>query len=239
MSKAYLTIDDGPTKNTKSITDFLIKKNIQSIMFFTGIQTIKNRKEAIYAIQKNCIVGNHSFTHPHFSELDLDECISEIELQEEQLNLLYKEAGIQRRYRIFRFPYGDKGGKNKDALQKYLKNSGFNKFNDNKITFPWYYESGLNKDIDLYWTFDFFEYKLEYNNGFTFEDIIKEINEMNPKEGAPLLAPDVYNIVLIHDHEKCEKSLQNYFYDIINYVLDQGVEFIKPEFIKPRSWLYI
>jgi peptidoglycan/xylan/chitin deacetylase (PgdA/CDA1 family) len=232
MSKAYLTIDDGPTKNTKAIMDFLISKNIIPIMFFDGIQIIKAREQGIYAIQKGAIVGNHSFTHPHFSDLDLDESICEIELQQEQIDLLYKDAGVIRKYKLFRFPYGDKGGKNKNALQEYLKKSGFSKFDDSKIKYPWYYDEGLDKDIDIFWTFDFLEYKLASCES-TFAHILNKINDMNPKKGGILLKPDEYNIVLIHDHEDTEEVYPNYFNKIINYVLYHGVEFIKPEFITP------
>lgn len=231
MSKAYLTIDDGPTKNTQKLVNFLVSKNIPSIMFFTGENILKYKKEAIYALQNNVIVGNHSFSHPNFSDLTLDECICEIECQEKQLNLLYKEANVPRKYKIFRFPYGNKGGANKESLQEYLKLKGFDKFDDHKIKYDWYYKEGLNKDIDVYWTFDFFEYKLEYNMDFTFEDILYEINDKNPKSGGTLLKPNAYNIVLIHDHEKSEEVYPNYFSKIINYTLYSGVKYIQPQFI--------
>jgi peptidoglycan/xylan/chitin deacetylase (PgdA/CDA1 family) len=90
MSKAYLTIDDGPTKNTRAFIDFLISKNITPIMFFYGEQICKERENGIYAIQKGAVIGNHSYTHPHFSELNLDECISEIECQEDQIDCYTK-----------------------------------------------------------------------------------------------------------------------------------------------------
>jgi peptidoglycan-N-acetylglucosamine deacetylase len=231
MSKAYLTIDDGPTKNTKEFIDFLVSKNIKPIMFFSGEQICKERENGIYAIQKGAVIGNHSYTHPHFSDLNLDECISEIESQEEQIDLLYKEAGVIRKYKLFRFPYGDKGGENKDALQEYLKKNGFVRIDDIQIKYEWYYENKLNKDYDVFWTFDFKEYELEYDNGFTYSDILNVIHDDKPETGGILLRPNVNNIVLIHDHEKTEEVCQNYFYKIINHALENGVEFIEPKFI--------
>jgi len=235
MSKAYLTIDDGPTKNTKAFTDFLMSKDITPIMFFYGEQISEERENGIYAIQNGAIIGNHSYTHPHFSELDLDECISEIERQEEQIDLLYKDAGVTRKYKLFRFPYGDKGGKNKNILQEYLANNGFSRIDDTEIKYEWYQENKLNKDYDIFWTFDFTEYKLEYDNEFTYDSILDLINGDKPKTGGPLLGQNINNIVLIHDHEKTEEVSPNYFYNIINYVLDRGVEFVKPKFISPKN----
>lgn len=231
MSSAYLTIDDGPTKNTKAYIDFLNSKDITPIMFFWGEKIRKSREEGIYAIQNGAIIGNHTYTHPHCSKLDLDECISEIERQEEQIDLLYKDAGVIRKYKIFRFPYADKGGKNKKALQEYLKKNGFSRINDTEITSDWYNERELNKDYDVFFTFDCQEYRLQHNDEFTCEDIFKAIHNENQKTGGVLIVPNVQNIFVIHDHPQTDEIYPNYFYEIINHILDNGVEFIKPKFI--------
>ncbi len=55
-------------------------------------------------------IGNHSFSHPYFSELSFEECTEQI---------LSTEV-IERRHKLFRFPYGDKGGEHKDRLQEFL-----------------------------------------------------------------------------------------------------------------------
>ncbi len=39
-------------------------------------------------------------------------------------------ADTKRTYRPFRFPYGDKGQKNRDAFQSCLRERGFSKVND-------------------------------------------------------------------------------------------------------------
>lgn len=233
MSKAYLTIDDGPTKNTKGIIDFLNGKEITPIMFFYGEQINKAKEEGIYAIQNGAIIGNHSFSHPHFSDIEFEESISEIERQEEQIDLLYKSAGVDRKYKLFRFPYGDKGGKNQKALQEYLASHGFCRINDIPIDYDWYHKANLDKDYDVLWTFNFCEYQLTHNIGFTYDDILKKINDDNPETGGPLLAPNVHNIILIHDHENTEELRAGYFFELINYVLDKGVEFVKPMFMIP------
>lgn len=80
------------------------------------------------------IIGNHSYSHPQFSELSFEDGIKEIEKCEEILNKLYRDAGVERKYRPFRFPYGDKGGVHKDEYQEYFKSHGFSKLNDTEIS---------------------------------------------------------------------------------------------------------
>ena len=91
------------------------------------------------------IIGNHSYSHPAFSSLSTEECIEEIERCETVLSKLYLDAGVERKYRPFRFPYGDKGGINKNSLQRYLKEQGFHKVTYTQITYPWWKENSLDK----------------------------------------------------------------------------------------------
>ena len=86
----------------------------------SSIDKSATREMIDYAIKNGVIVGNHSYSHPHFSALDMAECTAEIHQCECLLDQLYREAGIRRLCRPFRFPYGDKGGKNKAALVERL-----------------------------------------------------------------------------------------------------------------------
>ena len=138
MINAVLTIDDISSKNTPAIIDYLCEKGIKCVMFAWGAFVENLFDEAVYALKHGMIVGNHSYSHPNFSKLTLEEGINEIEKCEAVLDKLYKDAGVERRYRPFRFPYGDKGGENKDALQKYLAEKGFDKLDDRSITWPWW-----------------------------------------------------------------------------------------------------
>ena len=68
-------------------------------------------------------IGNHSFSHPYFSELSFEECTEQILRTEDILNRIYApiaSEGIERPHKLFRFPYGDKGGEHKDRLQEFL-----------------------------------------------------------------------------------------------------------------------
>ena len=160
MNSALLTIDDIASKNTPAIVDYLNEKRIKAILFATGQNVERYYEEALYAVKNGMIVGNHSYSHPAFSSLSMKECMEEIEKCEIVLERLYKDSGVERVFRPFRFPYGNKGGDNKNALQKYLKEKGFQKVDDTHITYPWWRENSLDTDIDTFWTFDFEEYKI-------------------------------------------------------------------------------
>ena len=140
MIRAILTIDDISSKNTPEIVDFLCEKGITAVMFARGENVERYYDEAVYAVQKGMIVGNHSCSHPAFSAITLEEGIKEIEKCEKVLNRLYLDSGVQRKYRPFRFPYGDKGGENREKFEKYLKENGFHKLDDRLIPYPWWRE---------------------------------------------------------------------------------------------------
>ena len=231
MIRALLTIDDVSSENTPAIVDYLCGKNIPVIMFMVGEWAQKHPDELIYALKHGIVVGNHSYSHPHFSELNFDECVKEIDKNEEVLDRFYEKAGVERKFRPFRFPYGDKGGDNKDNIQKYLADNGFDKVDDTKLGYPWWKERGLDKDIDTLWSFDFAEYGIRPGSGFTLEDVMKKIYDSEPSDGAALLKENSNHILLLHAHDETEAMVPGYYKIFIEELLKNGVEFIAPEFI--------
>ena len=232
MIRAYLRIDDSPSNITPDIIDFLSEKGITPVIFATGEDIESHFDNAVYALKKGSVIGNHSFTHRNFAELSFDECVAEIEMCENALDKLYKYASIEREHKLFAFPYGNKGESNKELIQQYLKDNGFSRIDDSDIRFDWYKKQGHDKDIDIYWTFDFAEYQLEQNNGFEYEDIINRINDKHPSDGAALLEENSFHIAMIHDHEQTNAIVPDYYKKIIDYVTERGVEFISPKFLK-------
>lgn len=231
MITAVLTIDDIASENTPAIVDHLVSKGIKCVMFAWGELVESHFDEAVYALKKGMIVGNHSYSHPAFSKLTLDEAIAEIEKCEAVLDGLYKAAGAERRFRPFRFPYGDKGGENKDALQKYLAEKGFDKLDDRSIPYQWWKDFGLSRDIDTLWTFDFGEYNIRPGSGFTAEDVFARINDPAPAYGAPLLEDGGHHIILLHAHDETEKLVPGYYRQFVDCLIERGVVFTEPGFI--------
>lgn len=232
MNSALLTIDDISSKNTPAIVDYLKEKQIKAILFATGENVEKYYDEAIYALKNGMIVGNHSYSHPAFSTLTWEECVEEIEKCETILDKLYKDSGIERTFKPFRFPFGDKGGENKAAMQKLFREKGFHKVDDRHITYPWWKENGLNEDIDTFWTFDFGEYNIRQGSGFTKESVWERMHNPNPASGAVLFAENNRHILLLHAHDETEEMLPEYYKLFIEHLLENGVTFEEPRFLR-------
>ncbi len=231
MSKAYLTIDDISTPYTPEIVDFLCDKGIKPILFSVGINVEKYRKEALYALRKGVIIGNHSYSHPAFSSLSLAQAKEEVDRQEALLDALYAEAGVPRTIKVFRFPYGDRGGDQKQAIQEYLLEKGFSKLDDTVVEFEWYRDGECAQNVDTFWTFDFAEYQIRPDSTFTFEDVVDRVYDRNQKKPSHLLMPGSNHIILIHDHAETEEMEPNYFKRLIELLLQEGVEFLEPRFL--------
>lgn len=231
MNTAILTIDDIASQNTVAIVDYLNEKGIRAVMFATGANVEKFYDEAMYAVKHGMIVGNHTYSHNAASKIPLEEAIADIEKCEKVLDKLYADCDVERIYRPFRFPYGDKGGENKDALQQYLKENGFSKLNDKKLTYPWWTKLGMDKDIDTFWTFDFEEYRLQNDPTFTKEDIWAKVGNRNPAAGAALFGENNHHFILTHAHDETEFLFPEYYKHFIQRMLDNGVVFEEPSFL--------
>lgn len=207
-------------------------------MFAEGARVERFYEEALYALQNGMIVGNHSYSHPAFSSISMEQCVEEIEKCEQVLNKLYADAGVERKYRPFRFPYGDKGGENKDALQKYFVEKGFHKVDDTQIPYPWWKELGMNRDVDTFWTFDFEEYRLQYDAEFTKQSIWDKIFNTNSQKGTVLFAEGNKHILLLHAHDETEEIYPQYYKEFIDCCLERGLKFEEPRFLKTDNGTY-
>lgn len=239
MRKAYFTIDDAPTDDMYRKIDFLVSKNIPGIWFCIGEFMEKNPEPVIYAIQKGFIIGNHSWSHPHFSDITLEEARMQIQKTDMLIEEIYKKAMAHRPIKMFRFPYGDRGAgddltshifKNNSthvqSIQMYLKELGYkNPFTD--ITYFWYSRAQHPKSVDIYWSFDCLDWALGikrpfwYPSVYTRDDILKRMNLYFRKHKYSASG----EIIITHDHIN-KKEL---FEPIINNLLTQDLTFVLPE----------
>ena len=232
MISAVLTIDDIASKNTPAIVDYLLEKDIHPVMFAVGENVKKYYDEALYVVKKGIILGNHSYSHPSFSNISIEEAKEQIDMNEEVLNKLYADAQVDRIIRPFRFPYGDKGGKNKETIQNYLKEKGFNKLKDTRVSSPMWKETGLDKDIDTFWTFDFCEYNIRPNKDFSLKDVWERVGQLQLEKEKTDLQKDIFHILLMHAHDETEEMVPEYYKLFIDHLLEKGVSFQKPEFFE-------
>ena len=109
----FLTFDDGPLPCTERILDTLARTGHKATFFVIGRNLLnpKLRKIALRALQEGHEIGNHSFSHPHFSEISTDSAVHEIRTSHALIQQLVQEAGVARKRQdlYFRFPFGDCG----------------------------------------------------------------------------------------------------------------------------------
>ena len=225
-TKVIMTIDDIPQDITKAVIDCYREMNIPFVMFGIGQDMEKREDDVIYALSRGVVVGNHTYTHPHLSELSYEEGIEEIEKTEEILNRLYGKAGVERKYKLFRFPFIDKGGENKDRYQKYLREHGFMKIDDREASTPVYLKDGHKKDIDVAPSIDLAEYTIRPGSGVGIDEIYKYLELQ-----LSTLSTDSTEIVLMHTHDETEEMVPGYYKLLADKMLGLGLKFTGPEFI--------
>ncbi|MCR4839184.1 MAG: polysaccharide deacetylase family protein [Eubacterium sp.] len=229
MAKIILTIDDMPQENTPALVDWLSAMEIPAVFFAVGENLEKHPEIAIYALQKGFLIGNHSYSHPAFSAISLEEGIREITRTEVILDQIYREAGVKREHKIFRFPYIDKGGVFRGAYQDYLRKAGFSKLVDSGIEAPGYLSQGMHRDMDTACSFDCQEYNIP-PGALTIQDVLRRIEEGDPGMGSSV-TDESEQIVLLHSHDDTERCVPEYYRLILGKMLEFGAVFMRPMFI--------
>ncbi len=248
--QVYLTIDDGPSEDFKDKVDYLYERNIPAIFFCIGKNIEEHIEDVVYAIIKGFIIGNHSYSHKHFSDLTIDESKDSIKLADGLIEEAYKLAGITRQLKVFRFPHFDQGGDSSGddyenkwskpewewslyprndrrlALQSFLKDLDYiqPQFKGVKLK---YFDKNIFDSLDVRCTYDQMEYFLGVDNapyGMDKEEVILgRIDEDEPYAGRGLNCLDTTDIILIHDHE----STTDLFFKIINRYIEKNLKFLE------------
>lgn len=226
MSRLILTIDDIPQRVTVPLVDYLSEMNIPAVFFAVGENIETDPAPAIHALEKGFQIGNHSLSHPSFSKISFEDAVWEIERTETLIDRVYRDAGVKRTVRLFRFPYIDKGGENKERLQEYLRSAGFQKPDDSRVTAESYRIH--REDIDVACSFDCREYNIP-SGTMTIEDVLRHIREGDPEDGA-VVTDDSTQIVLLHSHDDTEKLVPGYYRIILEELMKAGGEFVPADF---------
>ena len=247
----YLTIDDGPSIDFLEKKELLLEKKIPAIFFCIGKNIEERFDEVVKAVRNGFIIGNHSYSHPHFSDIPIAEAKNQIQLTDALINQVYNKAEKPRRYKWFRFPYGDKGdGKygyvfkkfpcpkteQKMCIQQFLYNLGYRQPSFDNITHRYYKKAALLKDIDWHWTFDIMEWSLTMEKPMSklhnLEKILARMDMVRPADCRGLSTlekrwmgkPDSDEIILLHDHS----ATSIHFNAIIDKLLSLPLQFRLP-----------
>jgi len=123
IKKICLTIDDGPLGSMGAILDTLKKNDCHAVFYVVGelLENKDSRELAKRAVCEGHLLGNHSYSHPMFSQISLERAKAEIDKTDKLIESIYAEAGKDRPARLFRFPGGDYGGPRKKQLSDYLE----------------------------------------------------------------------------------------------------------------------
>ena len=226
----YLTIDEAPSNDFENKLDYLDSKGIKAIFFCQG-KFLENKTEmAVKAIRRGHVIGNHSYDHPRFSKITLEEAKWQIKRTDELIEKAYRLAGVPRLYRVFRFPELDKGGSKKEELQRLLRSMGYKQPRFENITYRWYLEEGHHRDADVYCTYDTFDWCLLEEGGCeefgikTLEDVLARMDEDVPEGWRGLNYPDSNDIIMVHDIEEISYA----FKPMIEKMLSKGIKFELP-----------
>lgn len=195
IKSVYLTIDDSPSIHMKEKVDFLREHSIPALFFCRGEFIQMRPDNIIYAIQKGFPIGNHSYSHPYFSNISLCDCFNEIKQTEELIEKCYQQANIPRPCKIIRLPFGDRGAGPKAQLsetleaeektvkiQEFLKEQGF---------VPVDFGQPADGFIDAFWDWDTQDYKTKFiENPNLYASGLIETQQNSPADTAILLLHD-------------------------------------------------
>jgi len=242
MKKAYLTIDDGPSCDRIRKVDILSRYRIPAVWFCLGRELEADPEASVYTIQKGGVIGNHSYSHPRFSEISLDDCCEEINKTDRIINEIYAQAGVERPAKVFRFPYGDRGAGNRfydfnysryeekrvREIQEMLRRLGYVCPSFPGITYEYYRPNREYGYLDWYWTYDAMEWCVFQNpppySIKGIEDILELMDLDLPERWAGLNHEQSEDIIVIHDHPQTTYL----FEDIIKGFLAKGIVFADP-----------
>lgn len=99
---AYLTFDDGPDpKYTPRLLDLLGKHDARASFFLIGKNIERHPEVVARIVAEGHLIGNHSYSHPHFDQLGLNEQLGEID----RTDKLLRDFDRRERHR-FRTPRG-------------------------------------------------------------------------------------------------------------------------------------
>lgn len=109
-----LTFDDGPGSTTSSLLNSLKQNGLRATMFNQGEYAAANPSLVRAQVGAGMWVGNHSYTHPHLTQLSQSQIDSEI--ARTQQAIAGAGGGTPR---LFRPPYGETNATVKTVAAKY------------------------------------------------------------------------------------------------------------------------
>jgi peptidoglycan/xylan/chitin deacetylase (PgdA/CDA1 family) len=191
------------------------------------------------------VLGNHSFDHPHFSDISISEARKQIRKTDEIIDWIYANAGVVRPTKIFRFPYLDNGTHDQyektdwsnphvSTIQSCLRELNYSLPIFQNITYNRTLNAGFLNCVNVDCTYDSMDWCLEEGvELFGYHDlptILARVDEDVPEEGRGINYPYSNEIIMMH----ADKGIEG-FKPILNKIESKGITFMLPEFPKSLS----
>lgn len=223
MKKAILTIDDAPSRDFRNKIRFLKKNNIPAIFFIIGKVAEKKIDDLVYAIKKGFIMGNHSYSHPSFSDISLKEAEKQIQETDKIIEKAYDKAGIKRQIKVFRFPMLDTGGgfeygetkwndKKVKSIQNILNKLGYKKLDKIKPNYKWFNKAGYNYCINVDCSYDTYDWTVadkSYEHGIdSLKELLKRMDENVPEGCRGLNYKKSDEVIMMHDDSRIKSMFK-------------------------------
>ncbi len=212
---ALLTIDDVPSSRFAEKRQWLRGRGIPALLFVWGEKAHGREDELAEALGEGFVLGNHSWTHPHFSTLDFGAAREEIEKTHRLLEDCYGRAGLPWTNKRFRFPYFDRGADDeaRGRLQELLAQFGYEGL-------PGITTAEECADRDTLCTFNQAEYWL--GNPDAPEGLHSAVAILD-RIGTG--RPGSEDVILIHDHDYSHEL----FFQCVEKYESMGLSFHRPE----------
>jgi len=211
MSRAYLTIDDGPSKTIAHKRSVLAERDVPALFFFEGRYVARRFESVVETLRAGFHVGNHAYSHTAFSSLSLTRAKREVRSTDDLIEAAYERAGVERPAKAFRYPYGDPiAEQHRAAFRAFLDELGY----DGPPTAADATTASRDGSVAWFWTLDCREYDLE-----DVAAVRERIDEHRATRD-----PDRVEVVLVHDHAATDRL----FEPIVDALLESGLAFQRP-----------
>ncbi|ELZ22253.1 polysaccharide deacetylase [Halosimplex carlsbadense 2-9-1] len=211
MTTAYLTVDDAPSATLPEKLAVLDDYGVTALFLCEGRRLADHADHARQAVEAGHLLGNHAYDHNHASDIAVEEFADEVDRTEAAIDEVYADAGVERPTKVFRFPFGDKGGDRAAKFQTVLAERGFRPPNAELIDYDFWAEQA--GDRDWFWTVDVEDYNVDTKAG-----LAENVAEADRLDG------DSNDILLFHDGGNAPEQFEHYL-----HLLDErGVTFGDP-----------
>lgn len=229
MKEILLTIDDGPSPDTRRLVDFLATKKIPAIMFFIGEKMEQYPDQVDYVIQSGVLIGNHTYSHPAMSKLLLQDGIREIARTEEIIEAAYRRNNRPRLHKVFRFPFLDTGGSNQESYMKYLRQNKFEYLQSDFVKYKWF--DPLRTQPHIGGTFHCWDWELWYNSEkFGIPQLLEKLHVKDEQYLGNLFSGRGGEIFVIHDVGWKTKDDERHYEIIVTELEKTKIRYLSPAF---------